>query len=95
MTPSQLRMARAALKLTVRQLEVRTGVNKNAISRYEAGREVLASTVQKLESLFREEGLTFIYENESRGLGVVLSKELSRRLEHPPKSKPRGTPRVR
>jgi transcriptional regulator with XRE-family HTH domain len=86
MTPSHLRMARAALKLTVRQLEVQTGVNKNVISRYESGREVLASAVQRLESLFREEGLTFIYENAARGPGVVLSKELSRRLERQPKT---------
>ena len=83
MTPSQLRMARAALKLTVRQLELQTGVNKNTISRYEAGQEVLASAVQKLEMLFREEGLIFTEENGTRGLGVLLSKELSRRLEHP------------
>ena len=57
MTPYQLRMARACLNLTVRELELRTGVNKNTVSRYEAAQEVLASAVLKLEAYFRQEGL--------------------------------------
>jgi transcriptional regulator with XRE-family HTH domain len=86
MRPSQLRMARAALKLTVRQLEAQTGVKKNTISRYEAGQEVLASAVRKLEILFQEEGLTFVHESETHGPGVLLPLEPSHPLEYLPKT---------
>ena len=92
MTPSQLRMARAALKLTVRELEARTGVKKNTISRYEAGREILAGAVQKLETLFRKEGITFLYEDPARGPGLVLSKDLSHRLGEGAESRPKTKP---
>ena len=72
MTPVQLRMARAALKLTVREVEQRTGVNKDSISRFEAGREILAGALKKLEELFREEGVVFIDGDASGGEGVRL-----------------------
>ncbi len=62
MMPSQLRMARAALRLKVRDIEKRTGVNKNTVSRYEAGKEILASALQRLEKMFRDEGIIFLDE---------------------------------
>ena len=62
MTPSQLRMARAALRMKVRDVEKRTGVNKNTVSRYEAGKEILASALQKIERMFRDEGVIFLDE---------------------------------
>lgn len=72
MTPEQMRMARAALGITVREIEARTGVNKNTVSRYEGGRDILSSALQKLEKLFRDEGIIFVDEDASGGQGVRL-----------------------
>jgi transcriptional regulator with XRE-family HTH domain len=85
MTPQQLRMARAALKLTVRDVERLTGVNKDTVSRYEADREIVASALQKLEKLFRDEGIIFVDEDASGGEGVrlplrILSRRSPRRV---------------
>jgi transcriptional regulator with XRE-family HTH domain len=74
MTPTQMRMARAALQLTVRDIETKAGVNKNTISRYESGRDILASALQKLEKLFRDEGVIFLEEDTSGGQGLRLAK---------------------
>ncbi|MEO8895700.1 MAG: helix-turn-helix transcriptional regulator [Rhizomicrobium sp.] len=73
-------MARAALNWTVRDLENKSEINKNTISRYESGREVLSGTINKLEKVLESAGITFIYEDETRGSGVLLSKDLSRRI---------------
>ena len=72
MTPEQMRMARAALGITVRDIESRTGVNKNTVSRYEAGRDILSSSLQKIEKLFRDEGIIFVEEDASGGQGIRL-----------------------
>src|SRR5271165_1858025 len=72
MTPAQLRMARAALEMTVREVEERTGVNKDTISRYESGKEILASALQALEKLFRDEGIVFLDQDASGGIGIRL-----------------------
>ena len=63
-------MARAALKLTVREIEQATGVNKDTVSRYEAGRDILASALQKLEKLFLDAGIIFLDEDASGGVGI-------------------------
>ena len=44
--PIQLRMARAALNWTVRDLEKKSQIGRNTISRYEAGHDVLLLTVR-------------------------------------------------
>ena len=72
MMPSQLRMARAALRMKVRDIEERTGVNKNTVSRYEAGKEIVASALQKLEKMFRDEGIIFLDEETSEGESLRL-----------------------
>jgi transcriptional regulator with XRE-family HTH domain len=65
-------MARAALKLTLREVESLTGVNKDTISRYESGKEILASALQALEKLFRDEGIVFLDQDASGGVGIRL-----------------------
>ena len=70
MTPAQLRMARAALKLTVREVERQTGVNKDSISRYEAGREILSGALQRLEKLFLDAGVIFLEADEAGREGI-------------------------
>jgi transcriptional regulator with XRE-family HTH domain len=72
MTPAQLRMARAALKLTVREIEERTGVNKDSISRFEAGREILSGSHQRLEQLFLEAGVIFLAPDDQGREGIKV-----------------------
>jgi transcriptional regulator with XRE-family HTH domain len=69
-------MARAALNLTVRELEIMTGINKNTISRYEGGREVMSGTVAKLEKTLEQAGVMIIQEDELAGPGIRLQKPL-------------------
>src|SRR5262252_8270942 len=80
MRPVHLRMARAALGLTVRELEISTGVNKNTISRYESGRAIFSDALEKLEAFLREEGIILIDDNDEVGIRV--------RSKHKPKGAP-------
>lgn len=60
-TPTQLRMARAALDLTTRALGEKVGVSAMAISRYEHGDLGVmgVDTIGHLEGFFREHRLFF------------------------------------
>jgi len=69
-TGIQIKMARAALGWSVRELGQRAGVNPNTITRIEGGADALAGTLQKLEEVLRE-GVDFIDENGG-GAGVRL-----------------------
>lgn len=72
-TSDQLRMARAALKLTVRELADRLGVDKNTIVRIEAGGKAHASTLQRLRAVLEGLGIEFI--PNGQGPGVRLKRE--------------------
>ena len=72
MSPAHVRMARAGLNWTLKDLEIRTGVNKNTISRYEAGAAILSDTLQRIERVFKAEGVLFMEEDEGLGPGVRL-----------------------
>ena len=74
MQPIHLRMARAALNWSVRELELRTGVGRNTISRYEAGKEIVASSLQKIEKVLTEQGMVFFDQDGTYGPGVRLKK---------------------
>ena len=84
--PVHVRLARAALKWSLADLEAKTGVSKNTLVRFEAGGGVHHSTVVKIEDVFAKAGISFIYEDETRGSGVLLSKELSRRIGESPEA---------
>jgi transcriptional regulator with XRE-family HTH domain len=88
--PAQARMARAALKWSLLDLQEKTGINKNTIVRFEAGKGILLSTAIKLEEAFAKEGATFVYEDGTRGLGVLLSTKLSRRLDETAGTRAKG-----
>jgi hypothetical protein len=74
------RMARAALKWSLVDLKEKTGLSKTTLVRFEAGLDVYHSTATMLEETFAKEGIAFIYEDETRGCGIQLSKNLSHRL---------------
>ena len=59
MRPVHLRMARAALGWSVRDLEAKSGVGRNTISRYEIGHDILASAVASLEKALVDQGGVF------------------------------------
>ena len=71
-TGDQLRMARAALKLSIQEVSRRTGIDKSTIVRAEAGGNTYYQTMIKLQSLLEAEGVEFIDPVEGqRGAGVA------------------------
>ena len=81
-TSAQVRMARAALNWTVRDLAELTGLHRNTITNIEVGRySGDPKTLEVIETTLRKGGIEFIDENGG-GPGV--------RLRKPPKTKPRS-----
>lgn len=60
MTPVQLRMARAALTWSVRDLAEKAQVNANTITRIENGADALVGTLTKLRTTLEAAGVVFI-----------------------------------
>jgi len=78
-TNAQVRMARAALDWTVRELAEATGLHRNTINNIEVGRYAGdPKTLELIEKILRAAGVEFIDENGG-GPGV--------RLRKPPKQK--------
>ena len=73
MDANQLRMARAALKWSVRDLAEKSGITANTISRIENGSDTRTSTVQSLKKALENGGVQFIPENGG-GVGVRLAR---------------------
>ena len=78
-TSAQVRMARAALDWTVRDLAQATGLHRNTISNIEVGRYAGdQNTLELIEKTFRAAGVEFIEENGG-GPGVRLRKAIKKR----------------
>ncbi len=75
MRPIHLRMARAAINWTVRELAARSGVNKNTISRYEAEKEILTGSLVQIQDVLLQQGLRFIESDDEMGPGVRVVLE--------------------
>jgi DNA-binding XRE family transcriptional regulator len=74
-TSAQVRMARAALNWTVRDLAEATGLHRNTITNIEVGRYAGdAGTLATIVKVFAEAGVQFIDENGGGGPGVRLKK---------------------
>jgi DNA-binding XRE family transcriptional regulator len=81
MKPIQIRMARAALGIGVRELAKMTGVTANTISRIENGADAKQSTVEAIRTALEKAGIEFLAEDDG-GPGVRLRKaKPKRRLE--------------
>lgn len=75
-TSAQVRMARAALGWTVRDLADATGLHRNTITNIEVGRySGEPETLNLIESVLTREGIVFIEENGG-GVGVRLRKRM-------------------
>ena len=73
-TSAQLRMARAALNWTVRDLAEATGLHRNTITNIEIGRYAGdQKSLERIETVLRKAGVEFIDENGG-GPGVRLRK---------------------
>ena len=72
-TGDQLRMARAALKMTIREVSELTGIDKSTIVRTEAGGKAYYQTISTLQALFEKAGIEFLDPVEGvRGPGVCF-----------------------
>jgi DNA-binding XRE family transcriptional regulator len=73
-TSAQVRMARAALNWTVRDLAAATGLHRNTITNIEVGRYAGdPATLTLIKDILTREGVVFIDENGG-GAGVRLRK---------------------
>jgi transcriptional regulator with XRE-family HTH domain len=68
----QLRMARAALRMSTRDLAQLAGVDKNTISRCEGGLRVMSDSMEKLEQALVQLGIVFIGKDEIFGPGIRM-----------------------
>jgi transcriptional regulator with XRE-family HTH domain len=82
--PLHLRMARAALGWSLKELAERAGVNMNTISRYEAGSQVMSGTISKIEAVLVREGVMFLDDDGELGPGVRLRRQLPLKLADVP-----------
>ena len=81
MTPTQCRMARAALEWRTTDLARAANVGANTVNRFETGRDARISTVEKLRSALEAAGVVFIAENGG-GAGVrFLDTKARKRTE--------------
>lgn len=72
-TREQLKMARAGLNWSVRELARRAGVAANTISRYENGTDAYNETLTKLRRTLEAGGVVFL-EGNGEGPGVRLRR---------------------
>lgn len=71
----QIRMARAALGWSVRELAERSGVADSTILRFETGRGgILAANLARLQLALEDGGVMFVGADAGGGPGVRLSK---------------------
>ncbi len=73
MIPQQLKMARAALGLGVRDVAALAGVSPDTIARLERGEELKPATVSAIRAALEAAGVEFVPENGG-GAGVRLKK---------------------
>ncbi len=70
----QVKMARSALGIGVRELAKEAGINPNTVSRFETGGGIQASSLEKIEKALLNMGnVSFI--NEGENYGVMVNGE--------------------
>jgi DNA-binding XRE family transcriptional regulator len=73
LAPPQVRMARAALGISVRELAKSSGVAESTILRFETGRGgILATNLDKVQTCLEDGGVIFISADAGGGPGVRL-----------------------
>ena len=74
-TREQVKMARAALGWSVKDLGAEAGVAANTVSRYENGTDAYGETLLKLQRALEAAGLIFLAEDDEHGAGVCFRKK--------------------
>ena len=75
LTPMQIRLARTALGLGVRELAAAAEISPSTVQRFESGIGGMQTrTLDRVQQVLEERGVTFIYADASGGPGVRLSK---------------------
>ncbi len=73
MTPLQMKLARTAVGLGVRELATQAGVAPSTIQRFESGRgDMHSRTLDRVRQVLEEAGVIFIDADASGGPGVRL-----------------------
>lgn len=72
-SPTQCKMARAALNLGVRDLAKTAAVSTNTITRFEKGEELMPRTAAAIRTALESAGVTFLDDGQvATGPGVSL-----------------------
>jgi transcriptional regulator with XRE-family HTH domain len=82
LTAAQVRMARAALGWTWRDLSNAAGVSGDTLARLERGEELKERTIAAIRQALEKEGIEFIEEDQTSaggGPGVRLTKRKGRK----------------
>jgi transcriptional regulator with XRE-family HTH domain len=79
MTREQVKMARAALGWSVKDLAAEASVAANTVSRYENGADAYGETLLKLQRALEAGGLIFFVEDDEYGPGVRFRKKKTAR----------------
>lgn len=70
---SQVRMARAALRISVRELAALSGVADSTILRFETGKgAILTTNMARIQEALEEAGVLFVPADPNGGPGVRL-----------------------
>jgi transcriptional regulator with XRE-family HTH domain len=78
LTPTQCKMARAALDWGVRELAVAAGINVNTVTRFESGKKANISTQKLIKQAFEAVGVRFTDDG-----GIVPPKKERQRDKNP------------
>lgn len=71
--PSQVRMARAALKISVRELSKMSGVADSTILRFESGKgAILTTNMSRIQQALEQAGVVFLAPDSNGGPGVRM-----------------------
>ncbi|PVM93636.1 XRE family transcriptional regulator [Caulobacter endophyticus] len=75
LVPAQVRMARAAVGFSVRELAQRSGVADSTILRFETGKgDILTANLGKLQATLEAAGVVFVSADDAAGAGVRLKR---------------------
>ncbi len=73
MTPLQIKLARTAVGLGVRELATQAGVAPSTVQRFESGRgDMHSRTLDRVQQVLEEAGVIFIGADPDGGPGVRL-----------------------
>lgn len=73
MTPLQMKLARTALGLGVRELAVAAGVAPSTVQRFESGKgDMHSRTLERVQQVLEEGGVIFISADVTGGPGIRL-----------------------